>query len=475
MPRAAADDPKRLALEAIASRRPDIIRLAEDLWRTPELGFKEQRTAARVASFLSDLGLPVRTGLALTGVKAVATGLAPAGADAGLGGPGGAGRNGREFQRAPCVAVLGELDAVVCPEHPAADPATGAVHACGHHAQLAVMAGAAVGLTAPGVLEKLTGSVVFLATPAEEYVEIEYRLGLRREGKIEFLGGKPELIRLGEFDDVDMAILVHAGGQPGARVSLGGTHNGFVGKFVRYTGREAHAGASPWLGANALNSAMLAILAIGALRESFSDDDCVRVHPIVTKGGDLVNIVPADVRLETYVRARTLPAIREAAAKVDRAFEAGALAIGTKVEIDDLPGFLPMLTDRRLARLFRRNLKETLGVQDVCEGGHSASSTDMGDLSHVMPALHPYAAGVTGRPHSSEFAVVDPDQAYILPAQAVAATVIDLLANGAREAAAVRREYRAPLTRAEYVEYARSLFKRTVFPRESRGSGEDDL
>lgn len=432
------------------------------MWRTPELGFREERTAARVAGFLGDLGLPVRTGLALTGVKAVATG-------------GGTWTPSPESPstRPPCVAVLGELDAVVCPAHAAADAATGAAHACGHHAQLAVMAGAAIGLTAPGVLDALAGSVAFMAVPAEEYVEIEYRLRLRREGKIEFLGGKPELLRLGEFDDVDMAILVHAGGLPGSTMAVGGTSNGFIAKSVRYIGREAHAGASPWLGANALSSAMLALSAINALRETFEDEKSIRVHPIITKGGDLVNIIPADVRLETYVRGRNLQAIKEVSARVDRAFEAGALAIGTKVEIEDLPGFLPMLTDPGLAHLFRRNLEDLAGIESVTEGRHMAGSTDMGDLSHVMPALHPYGAGVTGRPHSPDFAVSDPDRAYVLPAQAVALTVIDLLADGAREAENVRRTYRAPMTRDEYVELARSLFRRTVYSDHGKDGGAD--
>ena len=444
---------KERALAAIEADRGRIVALADDLWRTPELGFREERTAARVADFLRSLGLSVRTGLALTGVKAKAEGL----------GRGWSGGGGGDW-RPPCVAVLGELDAVQCPDHPSADPLTGAAHACGHHAQLAVLAGAAVGLTAPGVLEGLAGSVTFFAVPAEEYVELEYRLALRREGEIEFLGGKPELIRLGEFDDVDMAILVHAGGHAEAKLSVGGSSNGFIGKYVRYVGREAHAGAAPWAGANALNSAMLAIAGINALRETFRDEDCIRVHPIVTRGGDLVNIVPADVRLETYVRGRSLEAIRQASAKVDRALEAGAHAIGTRVEIDDLPGFLPMLNNAHLAGLYRRNLEQLVGVGQVVEGGHMAGSTDMGDISHIMPALHPYGAGVTGRPHSRDFAVVDPELAYIVPAQAVAMTVIDLLCAGAVEAEGIRRAYRPPMSRTEYVEFLRSLFRHKVYP-----------
>jgi len=449
---------KELATSAIRAERNRILALADDVWRTPELGFKEHKTAERVSRFLSELGLTVRTGLALTGVKAVAEGRSKSGSSPGR----------------PCVGVLGELDAVICRAHPDADPLTGAVHACGHHAQLAVMAGAAVGLTSPGVLNHLSGSVAFMATPAEEYVEITYRLELRRKGAIEFLGGKPELIRLGEFDDVDMVILVHAGGAGGTVMSVGGSANAFAAKSVRYAGQEAHAGASPWLGLNALNSATLAISAINALRETFNEEDCIRVHPIITKGGDLVNIVPADVRLETYVRARSLQAVLDTSAKVDRAFKAGALAMGTVVEIQDLPGYLPMTTEPKLARLFRRNMIMVAGVEHVREGGHMSASTDMGDMAQVMPALHPHAAGVVGHPHSSDFRVVDPDRAYIMPAEAVAMTVIDLLADGARKAVSIRDNYRAAMTRAEYVEYARSMFRRTVFPEEGLGRMTSD-
>jgi amidohydrolase len=452
---------KRAVLGAIAAGREEIIGLADDVWQTPELGFKEVRTSSRVASFLHELGLPVRTGLALTGVSAVADGRA---------------ETAEGVDRRPRVAVIGELDAVICPGHPAADPVTGAAHACGHHAQLAVMAGAALGLVRSGALDHLAGSVVFMAAPAEEYVEIEYRLGLRREGKIEFLGGKPELIRLGEFDDIDMAILVHAGGLSGSRVTVGGTSNGFIAKYVRYEGRVAHAGASPWAGANALNSATLALAAINALRETFNDDDHIRVHPIVTKGGDLVNVIPSDVRLETYVRGRSLQVVGEVSAKIDRAFKAGALAMDTMVEIQDLPGFLPMINDSKLARLFRGNMESLTGSERVVVGGHMSGSTDMGDLAHLMPVIHPYGAGATGRPHGPDFAIVDPDQAYVQPAQGVALTVVDVLADGAREAGAIRRDHEPAMTRSQYVEQARSLFRRTVYAdgREAGPAREDE-
>ena len=114
----------------------------------------------------------------------------------------------------PALAVLGELDSLIVNEHPHADQATGAAHACGHHCQVAMLLGAAMALQQPDVLEALSGRLIFMAVPAEEYIEIEYRDSLRRQGKIEFLGGKPELVKLGEFDDVDLAMMLPHHVQP---------------------------------------------------------------------------------------------------------------------------------------------------------------------------------------------------------------------------------------------------------------------
>ena len=149
------------------------------------------------------------------------------------------------------------------------------------------MVGAAYGLVAAGVSEELAGEIAFFAVPAEEYVEIDYRLGLVGEGKIAFLGGKPELVELGHFDDVDMAVMIHTKSSAQTEEAVGIAHssNGFLAKNVRFIGRAAHAGVAPEKGVNALSAATLALSAIDAQRETFRDQDCVRVHPIITKGG----------------------------------------------------------------------------------------------------------------------------------------------------------------------------------------------
>ena len=176
---------------------------------------------------------------------------------------------------------------------------------------------------------ELDGQVALMSVPAEEYVELSYRQELQKAGKIEFLGGKQEFVRLGAFDDVQIAFSSHQSCYPsGASASVGVPSNGFVGKTVRFIGKAAHAAAAPSEGVNALRAAMLAMQAIDANRETFKDEDHVRVHPIITKGGELVNVIPADVRMETYVRGASVEAIVAANDKVDRCLRAGALAMG---------------------------------------------------------------------------------------------------------------------------------------------------
>lgn len=425
---------KAEACAVVDRRGRQLIGVAGRIARYPELGFKETRTARLVAETLGRLGLQVKTGLAVTGVQAT---LKPEGPR-------------------PTVAILSELDALVCREHPQAHARTGVVHACGHNLQVASMLGVAMALVESGVAASLDGNVAFLATPAEEYVDIEDRLDLRRRGELEFIGGKPELIRLGEFAPIDMALLVHAGG---AIHSVGGGANGFIAKSVRFVGREAHAGSAPQTGVNALNAANIAIHAIHAQRETFREEDRVRIHPILTRAGDSVNIVPADVRLETYIRAARLEAITGAALKVDRSLRAGAMAVGARLEVTDLPGFLPLVNDSRLAELYRTNLVSLVGRERVVDGGHMTGSTDMGDLSQVMPVLQAYSAGVAGTAHTRDFAVVDWEQACLVPAKAMAMTAIDLLAGGAAGARHILATAKPAFTQEEYVARQRGLWR----------------
>lgn len=428
---------KTLVCQAIDEQADRIIAFAKAVEETPELGFKETKTAARTARFFQDLGLPYREGLALTGVKARL----------------------KENAAGPTVAILGELDAVRCPDSPQADPLTGAAHACGHSLQLAAMCGAALGLKRAGVADHLAGNVAFMAVPAEEYVEIAYRLKLREEGKLHYLGGKQELIYRGEFDDIDIAMMVHsAKEQPEAAVLIGESSNGFIGKTIQYIGKEAHAAEAPDQGINALNAAMLGLMGIHALRETFRDQDVVRVHPIITKGGDLVNSVPADVRLETYVRAKTMAAIDATHHKVDRALKAGGDAVGAQTIIKTLPGYLPLDCPAELNELFAANARQFIAPDKLIRAGHFGGSTDMGDVSHLIPSIHPYVGGVTGSLHVRDFRVVDYFAACVLPAKLLAMTAVDLLAGNAEKAKAIIANFKPLLTKKQYIKLLDGYF-----------------
>src|SRR5882762_732500 len=259
------DELKQQVYQAIEQRGDEIIGLGEEIRRHPELGFKEVKTARLVEETFKKLGLAPRSGLAMTGVRAEV---------AGRGGEG------------PTFAVLGELDALVVAGHPEGDAVTGAAHACGHNAQVAGMLGAAMGLVDAKAFDHLAGRVALFAVPAEEGGDIEWRQTQIRAGKLEFPCGKQELMKLGCFDDVDLAMMIHTNWRAeDGKAGVPASNNGRVGKTARFVGRASHAGGAPHMGVNALHAAQIALAGINAIRETFRDEDSIRVHPILTHGG----------------------------------------------------------------------------------------------------------------------------------------------------------------------------------------------
>jgi amidohydrolase len=395
------DTLKKNICECIDEHQNMILGIADEIWNNPEKGYREYKTAALVKSVFQKLNLPIENNLAITGCRAELD-------------------TGKEGLT---IAVLGELDALCLPSHPNADPESGAAHVCGHNFQIATMLGTAIALTQPNIKDNLVGKIVFISVPAEEFLADNERERLKNEGKIKFVGGKQEMIRLGVFDDIDAAIMVHSGNDYHCPTS----YNGFVMKKITFKGKAVHAGLTPEAGINALNAANLTLNAINSQRETFSDKDTVRVHGIITKGGDAVNIIPDNIEMEIQVRAKNISAIKDAAMKVDRAARAGALAMGASVEIETLPGYMPLRSNETLRKTYEQNLQLLHPEAILRNSGHRPSSTDMGDLSSVLPALHAYSSGIEGKFHSCEFHVVNPVKACIEPAKILAMTVVDLM------------------------------------------------
>ena len=436
------EDLKRKAAEIIDAKADDLVTIAKTILKNPEPGFRELKTAKLVAEQFAALGMQPRNGLAITGVRADASGSAPG----------------------PTMAVLGELDSLIVGEHPHADPVTNAAHACGHHCQIGMMIGAAMALTNNDIVQNLAGRIAFMAVPAEEYIEIEFRDGLRQAGKIEFLGGKPEMVRLGEFDDVHLAMMLHTTSNPAEQqICISNTNNGSVAKRIQFIGRAAHAGGAPHLGINALNAAMMAMTAINFNRETFRDEDSIRVHPIITKGGEAVSAVPADVRMETFVRGRSLEALMDANTKVDRALRAGAMAVGADVNIQTIPGYMPLQQHKGMAEIFRANAVDLVGEDNVSYVNHRGGSTDMGDISHLMPVIHPYIGGAVGLGHGATYVIEDYSLAVIKGAKALAYMVIDMLGDNASQGNSIVGGQRPDMTIPEYLKFMRNLASEETF------------
>ena len=430
---------KTAALAAIDARRQWLIDVAQTVLRNPEPGFQEFETARLISQRLSDLGVEHETGIAVTGIRGRLPGRRPG----------------------PSVAIIGEMDCLRVPGHrtptrrpprPTRAATTASPRRCW----------APRGLMAPEVAAALDGGVVLMALPAEEFIDVEQRLALRREGKIDLLSGKQEFIRLGAFDDVDMAMMVHTSASSAdGSFSVGGTSNGHLVKHVEFIGRAAHAGSLPHRGVNALQAAMVALNALNTQRETLKNEDVVRLHGIVTAGGVAANSVPASVRYEGRVRARSDEALRDASGKMDRCLRAGALALGAKVRILTVPGYLPIRHDRKMTGLFQANAERLVGAGSVIRHPWDrvrGGSTDMGDLSQIMPVIHPYSGGARGMGHAADYVVDDYDRAVVQPAKVMAMTAIDLLANGAAGASEVLSKSEPPMSRERYLRHQASRF-----------------
>jgi amidohydrolase len=422
----------------IAQHRKGILDVANAIWKTPETGYREWKTSEYLAGRFKALGYEPVFMDNIPGFYA----------DLDTGRPG------------PVLAVIGELDSVICSAHPAADPETGAVHACGHHTQCAYLFGAAAVLRDREILDSLCGRLRFVAVPAEELIEIGYRASLRKQGVIKYFGGKVEFLYRGVFDCVDAAVMIHSGNSAEKPLSVYKGNNGCLAKYITYSGTSAHAGGEPQKGINALYAASLGLSAINAIRETFVEKNVTRVHPIITSGGAAVNVIPDEVCLESFVRGATAEAIVSENRKVNRALAGAALSIGARIRVSDIPGYMPLNNDAGLNALLRIVGAELIGEDrvDVSERW-VAGSTDMGDLSCIMPVVQPGGGGGEGIMHGIDYRVADHEVACVDSARCVIGLACALLGGGGAEMDNVKQGF-SPVfgSYSEYFDFIDALY-----------------
>ena len=418
---------------AVEKYRNQMFEAERYIWKNPETGYKEFKTSKYMQEAFEKLGYKLTLADGITGFYTVID----------------TGRPGPE------LLIMAELDSIICPSHPESDPETGAVHSCGHHAQCAALIGIAGALTEPGVLDSLSGRIRLCAVPAEELLEIEYRKQLIDDGKIKYFGGKPEFLARGYFDGVDLAFMVHTSSSFGARYGSVGC----LAKRIEYKGKAAHAGGSPWNGKNALYAATCGLNAVNAIRETFKEADIIRVHPIITNGGAMVNAIPAVTTLESYVRGASFDGILTANKKVNQAFIGAALSLGTNIEICDMPGYGPLINSSDMLDVVAEAMANALPEKTYTYNPLMGSgSTDMGDLCCVMPVVHPYAGGSTGTSHGADYYISDPEDACVGSAKMQMEMLRLLMSDGAERAKKIVADYK-PLfaSKEEYIAHMDSL------------------
>ena len=430
------------ALSRLEGNREWLFRLAERLRSTPELGFFESATSDILSGELAATGARITRDLAITGIRAE------------LGPP-----------SAPAIVLLADMDAL-----PTLGSPGGVAHSCGHHAQMAVMVAVFKALAEAGVPEREKVRIVFVGAPAEEYVDLGRRVALKEKGEIRYLSGKQELIRLGVFDDACVVLKYHSMSDSADRqATVNGTLNGFMAKRAEFIGKAAHAGASPEKGINALGAATIALQAINAQRETFVDSDHIRVHPILSEGGTVVNSVPARAVLETYIRGASHDAVIGVAVKVDRAFCAGALAMGASVRIKNTPGYQAFLPSCPLGEVLGDAAKAVLDSSRIDFEDHSYASDDIGDVACLVPTCQLGFSGFCGTIHAADFFPADPERAYLEPAGILLRAACALAAGSGEKAKRIKEEFDPKFSKENYLSSLDALFSEHLFTGDSVG------
>ncbi len=374
---------KQRVLQAVDGRQKALCRLARAMFEQPEVGLQERAACRWLCEFLAEEGFQVERGIAGLETAFRAT--------------------YRGSDERPALAYLAEYDAL---------PGIG--HGCGHNLIGAASVGAAAALKA--AWPDLPGSVLVLGTPAEE-------------GAVDGAGGKVALLEAGAFEGVDAALMFH----PSSRTTVYNTSLGRVALKIAFRGKAAHASGAPHEGINALEAAILTFNGINALRQHLVPD--ARVHGIISHGGTSPNIVPEYAEIRLYVRAADRACLQELEEKVKNCARAGALATGAKVEFSyTAHTYQNLRTNKALARAFANHLRE-LGVPVDESEQRPGGSTDMGNVSQRIPAIHPYVAvvpsGVVG--HSREFAEATVSesglQGMLLACKALALTGLQFLGD----------------------------------------------
>lgn len=374
----------------------EIYKIAKEIYFNPELGYKEFITSRKIEEFLLKyIGKKenfVIEKFSGTGIK--------------INFP-------KKDKKLLNMVFIAELDAVYTPTHFHSNKETGAAHNCGHYSQVAIALSLFKEFVMSNEYENLGCNLSFIFVPAEEFLDLEYRKNLKKEGKIKYFGGKPEAMSLGIFDEFDFCIAIHSmGGNYDKRtIEINSDLAGFIYKNYKFKGKSAHAGFAPNQGINAYSMSTVFNVAVGLLRQHFNEKDMIRLNPVVLNHKMGVNVIPQEIEIGCDFRAHSIESILEGSKKLDNAAKGAALSLSGEVEIETEIGYMPFKQNRYLSEFVKEEFEKNSFIEEIITDRPISAAGDIGDLSFMFPCIQIGYSGFTGTIHGDDF--IHEDTEYI--------------------------------------------------------------
>ena len=369
---------------------PRMRELADYLLNNPELGYKEYKTSEAIEEAIHEITPMTKAEhFCNTGIKVVFNN-----------------------HQTKTIGIIAELDSLYQPGHRNADSETGAAQACGHYTQVTIALALINELMKNDRLNEFGTNLAFIFTPAEEFVDLNWRKKHKLAGDFTYFGGKQEAIKLGVFDDIDYCVSVHAIGEDFERrtIEINCDLAGFNFQYFDFFGKASHAAFAPEEGVNAQSIATLFTTALAFKRQQLKNPNQIRFNPVMIGDNiESINVIPDHVSMGTDIRYFDVEYAQQLMKQFNQAAEGCSLALGGNFKSETQVGYLPLRSNRDMNALVKNVFLRNDKISELIENrGYTMAAGDIGDVSYLMPTIQIGYGGWNGTIHGSDFKLVDP-------------------------------------------------------------------
>ena len=369
---------------------PRMRELADYLLNNPELGYKEYKTSEAIEEAIHEITPMTKAEhFCNTGIKVVFNN-----------------------HQTKTIGIIAELDSLYQPGHRNADSETGAAQACGHYTQVTIALALINELMKNDRLNEFGTNLAFIFTPAEEFVDLNWRKKHKLAGDFTYFGGKQEAIKLGVFDDIDYCVSVHAIGEDFERrtIEINCDLAGFNFQYFDFFGKASHAAFAPEEGVNAQSIATLFTTALAFKRQQLKNPNQIRFNPVmIGDNTESINVIPDHVSMGTDIRYFDVEYAQQLMKQFNQAAEGCSLALGGNFKSETQVGYLPLRSNRDMNALVKNVFLRNDKISELIENrGYTMAAGDIGDVSYLMPTIQIGYGGWNGTIHGSDFKLVDP-------------------------------------------------------------------